>query len=51
VATGLIVQVTGSFVPALFCGAGMALFASIAYFLLIRGPIVHRVRAPLAAIA
>jgi sugar phosphate permease len=49
VATGLIVQATGSFVPALFCGAGMALFAAIAYFVLIRGPIVHRVRAPLAA--
>ena len=38
--TGLIVQATGSFVPALFCGAGMALFAGVAYFLLIRGPIV-----------
>jgi len=49
VATGLIVQVTGSFVPALFCGAGMALFAAIAYFLLIRGPIVHRVPSTLVA--
>lgn len=38
--TGLIVQETGSFVPALFCGAGMALFAAIVYLLLIRGPIV-----------
>jgi sugar phosphate permease len=42
--TGLIVQGTGSFVPALFCGAGMALFAGIAYFLLIQGPIVLGVR-------
>jgi sugar phosphate permease len=49
VATGLIVQMTGSFVPALFCGAGMALFAAIAYFLLIRGPIVHRVPSSLVA--
>jgi sugar phosphate permease len=51
VTTGLIVQGTGSFVPALFCGAGMALFAAVAYFLLVRGPIVHRARAPLAPVA
>jgi sugar phosphate permease len=49
VTTGLIVQGTGSFVPALFCGAGMALFAAIAYFLLVRGPIVHRVAAVVGA--
>ncbi len=40
--TGLIVQGTGSFVPALYCGAGMAMFAAIAYFVLVRGPIVLR---------
>jgi len=51
VTTGLIAQATGSFVPALFCGAGMALFASVAYFVLIRGPIVLRPRVPLAAAA
>jgi sugar phosphate permease len=49
--TGLIVQGTGSFVPALFCGAAMALFASVAYFALIRGPIVLGVRAPVAPVA
>jgi sugar phosphate permease len=49
--TGLIVQGTGSFVPALFCGAFMALFAAVAYFLLVRGPIVHRVPAPVAGAA
>jgi sugar phosphate permease len=49
-ATGLIVQETGSFVPALFCGAGMALFAGIAYFLMIRGPIVLGVRAEVAPV-
>ncbi|HET6308200.1 MAG TPA: hypothetical protein VFG12_13510, partial [Rhodopila sp.] len=42
--TGVIVQATGSFVPALFCGAGMALFAAVAYFLLIQGPIVLKVK-------
>ena len=42
--TGFIVQGTGSFVPALFTGAAMALFAGVAYFALIRGPIVLRVR-------
>ena len=47
--TGLIVQGTGSFVPALFCGAGMAMFAGVAYFLLIRGPIVLRVRGEVLA--
>jgi sugar phosphate permease len=49
--TGLIVQGTGSFVPALFCGAGMALFAGVAYFLLIRGPIVLVAHAPAAPVA
>jgi sugar phosphate permease len=49
--TGLIVQATGSFVPALFCGAAMALFAGVAYFLLIRGPIVLGAPAPLAPVA
>jgi sugar phosphate permease len=47
--TGLIVQATGSFVPALFCGAGMALFAAIAYSLLVRGPIAVGARVPVAA--
>ncbi|MFM0642360.1 MFS transporter [Paraburkholderia metrosideri] len=37
--TGLIVQKTGSFVPALYVGAGMSLFAALAYLLLIRGPV------------
>ena len=37
--TGFIVQATGSFIPALLVGAGMALFACLAYVLLIRGPI------------
>jgi hypothetical protein len=41
VATGLIVRVDGSFVP--------ALFAASAYFLLIRGPIVHHVPSTLVA--
>lgn len=44
--TGLIVQETGSFVPALFCSAAMAVFASIAYFLLVRGPIEVAAAAP-----
>jgi cyanate permease len=48
-ATGLIVQATDSFVPALFCGAGMALLSAIAYFVLIRGPIVHRLPTPFVA--
>jgi sugar phosphate permease len=39
VVTGYIVQGTGSFVPALFCGAGMALFAAVAY-LLVKRPIM-----------
>jgi sugar phosphate permease len=51
VMTGLIVQGTGSFVPALFCGAAMATVAAIAYFLLIRGPIVFAVRQPLVPAA
>jgi MFS family permease len=38
--TGLIAQAAGSFVPALIFGAAMPLFASVAYFALIRGPIV-----------
>ena len=37
--------------PALFAGAGMALFSAIAYFVLIRGPIVHRLPAPFVAMA
>jgi sugar phosphate permease len=44
--TGLIVQETGSFVPALFGSAAMALFAAIAYFLLVRGPIDVDARVP-----
>ena len=49
IVTGFIVQGTGSFVPALFMGAGMALFAGAAYFSLIRGPIVIAARIPLVA--
>jgi len=37
--TGFIVQDMGSFIPALLVGAAMALFACLAYVLLIRGPI------------
>lgn len=49
IVTGFIVQGTGSFVPALFMGAGMALFAGVSYFSLIRGPIVIAARIPLVA--
>lgn len=38
--TGLVVQHTGSFVPAFLMGAGMALLAGLAYLFLIGGPIV-----------
>jgi MFS family permease len=48
--TGLVVQSTGSFVPALFMGAAMALFAGFAYFFLIRGPIVLAPRADVRAV-
>lgn len=51
IVTGFIVQGTGSFVPALFMGAGMAFLAGFAYFFLIRGPIVIASRTPLAAVA
>jgi MFS family permease len=51
IVTGFIVQETGSFVPALFMGAGMALLAGIAYFALIRGPIIIASRLPLPAAA
>jgi cyanate permease len=51
IVTGFIVQETGSFVPALFMGAGMALLAGIAYFALIRGPIIIASRFPLPAAA
>jgi MFS family permease len=40
--TGLIAQAAGSFVPALMFGAAMPLLASVAYFVLIRGPIELR---------
>jgi len=49
--TGLIVQETGSFIPALFGSAGMALFAAIAYFLLVRGPIAVGAPEPVAVAA
>jgi sugar phosphate permease len=47
--TGLVVQSTGSFVPALLVGAGMALFAGFSYFVLIRGPIVLQSAVPIVA--
>ena len=37
--TGFIVQGTGSFVPALMIGAGMCVFAAVAYFAIVRAPI------------
>jgi MFS family permease len=37
--TGLIVQGTGSFVPALIVGAGMCVFAAVSYFVILRRPI------------
>jgi cyanate permease len=43
IVTGLIVQKTGTFVPALYLGAGMSLFAALAYLVLIRGPVTLRV--------
>lgn len=39
VITGLIVQQTGSFTPALFTGAGMSLMAAIIYLVLVRAPV------------
>lgn len=39
IVTGLIVQATGSFVSALFVGAGLVLIAACAYLFLVRGPI------------
>lgn len=39
VITGLIVQQTGSFTPALFTGAGMSLAAAIIYLFFVRGPV------------
>jgi hypothetical protein len=39
IVTGLIVQQTGSFVPALFVGAGLCLLAACSYLFLVRGPI------------
>jgi sugar phosphate permease len=38
-ATGFIVQATGSFVPALLTGAAVALVAGVGYFLIVRDPI------------
>lgn len=40
IVTGFIVQTSGSFVPALFVGAGMSLVAAGAYLFLVRGPVV-----------
>jgi len=39
IVTGLIVQHSGSFVPALFVGAGLVLLAAFSYLFLVRGPI------------
>jgi cyanate permease len=38
-ATGFIVQSTGSFVPAMLLGAGVAMACALAYFLIVRDPI------------
>jgi MFS family permease len=38
-ATGFIVQSTGSFVPAMLLGAGVAVVCALAYFVIIRDPI------------
>ncbi|PLZ02927.1 MFS transporter [Burkholderia sp. WAC0059] len=42
IVTGLIVQHTGSFVPALLTGAGVSLAASAVYLVLVRGPVEIR---------
>lgn len=39
VITGLIVQHTGSFTPALFTGAGMSLASAIIYLVFVRAPV------------
>jgi sugar phosphate permease len=44
--TGFIVQATGSFVPALLLGAGVATVAGIGYFLIVGEPIPSAERAP-----
>ena len=38
-ATGFIVQASGSFVPAMLLGAGIALASAVGYFVIIQGPI------------
>lgn len=42
VITGLIVQHTGSFTPALYTGAGMSLLSAIIYFAFVRSPVTVR---------
>ena len=39
IVTGFIVQITGSFVPALMVGAAMCVFAAVSYFVILRRPI------------
>ncbi len=39
IVTGFIVQMTGSFVPALMVGAVMCVFAAVSYFVILRRPI------------
>ena len=39
IVTGFIVQITGSFVPALIVGAVMCVFAAVSYFVILRRPI------------
>ncbi|MBE7197267.1 MAG: MFS transporter [Parafilimonas terrae] len=48
VATGLIVERTGSFVPALMVGAAMSVLASLVYLVLLRGPITDGPPTPAA---
>ena len=46
--TGIIVEKTGSFSPALLLGAGITLISALAYLLLVRGPIQMETPLPIA---
>ncbi|WP_199272388.1 MFS transporter [Paraburkholderia acidisoli] len=50
IVTGLIVQATGSFVVALFVGAGLVLLAACSYLFLVRGPITRLEAEPMGAV-